>query len=183
MSFVWRIATAAHDRDAVVAYLGLGSNVGERRLHLGQALRALGAHGRVTDVSSVWETEPVDFREQPDFWNLVVRIETRLPPAALLVACKAIEAGVGRTPGFRNGPREIDIDLLLYDDVHLEADGIRVPHPRMTRRGFVLRPLAELAPNFVIPGEDATVDAILATEGPFEAAVRLFPAETLLEDG
>jgi 2-amino-4-hydroxy-6-hydroxymethyldihydropteridine diphosphokinase len=165
----------------VVAFLGLGSNVGERRGHLGRALRSLSPYGNVVDISSVWETEPVGYADQADFWNLVVKLQTRLAPAELLTGCKTVERSVGRTPGFRNGPREIDIDVLLYHDIRLETGSLHLPHPRMTRRAFVLRPLEELAPNLVIPGTDATVDAILATEGPFEAAARLFPGLSLLD--
>lgn len=120
------------------------------------------------------------FAEQDAFWNLVARIETVLPPASLLDAVQRIEAAVGRTPTFRNGPREIDIDLLLYGEVVLHTAALEVPHPRMTGRAFVLRPLAELAPDLPLPHTGRTARDHLEHDGPFERAVSLFPGSTLL---
>lgn len=121
------------------------------------------------------------YADQEAFWNLVARIRTARPPAALLADVKRIEREVGRTPGFRNGPREIDIDLLLYDDIVLRTATLEIPHPRMTGRAFVLRPLAELAADGVLPHTGRTVRDHLEHDGPFERAVALFPGSTLLE--
>ncbi len=181
MWFGWRIDTAVPERASVDAFLGLGSNVGDRGTHLAAALRQIAARTRLRELSSVWETEPVGFSEQSPFWNLVARIETEQPPAALLATLQEIERDVGRSPSFRNGPREIDIDLLLYDDVALLTPGLEIPHPRMTSRAFVLRPLAELAPDHIVTGTQRTVRQWLDAGGPFERAVPCFPGRSLLE--
>lgn len=102
-------------------------------------------------VSSVYETEPVGFREQPDFWNLTLRAHTTLPPERLVAETQRIERELGRTPSFRNAPRVIDIDLLLYGDEVVDRAGLVVPHPRMMERAFVLAPLAELDPTLRHP--------------------------------
>jgi 2-amino-4-hydroxy-6-hydroxymethyldihydropteridine diphosphokinase len=133
----------------------------------------------VADVSSVWETEPVGFADQARFWNLVVRVRTRQRPAMLLTLLEDIETEVGRTTSFRNGPREIDIDLLLYDEVVLHTSTLDIPHPRMTSRAFVLRPLMELEPERVVDGTGRTVRQHLEEGGPFEDAAPLFPGSTL----
>ncbi len=133
-------------------YLGLGTNLGDRESNLREALRRLAELVRIEAVSSVYESEPVGFRAQPDFWNLVVRVHTELGPRALLVAIQEIERAMGRRPSFRNAPRVIDIDILLYDDVQLDLPELTIPHPRMLERAFVLVPLAELAPDLELPG-------------------------------
>jgi len=181
MSSDWRIATAAPDRDPVTAYLGLGSNVGDRGTNLAAALRRIAVQVEVLDLSSVWESEPVGWTSQASFWNLVVRARTQDPPASLLMAMKQIEADIGRTPTFVNGPREIDIDLLLYDDIVLHTGSLDVPHPRMLTRAFVLRPLIELEPDIQVTGTGRTARDHLEHGGPFERAFRLFPAGTLVE--
>lgn len=141
MSYGWRTATAGAEPATV--HLGLGGNVGDRRARLAAALRAIARIGVVDAVSPVYASAPIGFADQPDFWNLVARVHTTLEPDRLLAAVKQIEAELGRTPTFRNGPREIDIDILLYDDVVRTADPI-IPHPRMHERAFVVRPLADL---------------------------------------
>jgi 2-amino-4-hydroxy-6-hydroxymethyldihydropteridine diphosphokinase len=163
-----------------VAYLGLGSNVGDRRAHLAAALHGLRKIAVVEAVSSVYQSEPVGHRQQPEFWNLVTRIRTDLTPAALLRAVKAIEAEVGRTPTFPNGPREIDIDLLLYDDVVLEGDPA-VPHPRMIARAFVLTPLVELDAEARDP-RSGTPYAEQLRAGGLERIERLFAGVELLPE-
>jgi 2-amino-4-hydroxy-6-hydroxymethyldihydropteridine diphosphokinase len=165
---------------AATAYLGLGSNLGDRGAHLGGALRALSGIGELDAVSSVYRSEPVGYADQPDFWNLVVRFRTSLAPASLLRAVKVLEARLGRTPTFTNGPREIDIDLLLYDDVVLEEDQLVVPHPRMTGRAFVLGPLLELDHRL----RDPRTGELLAERlraGGLERIERLFDGVDLLE--
>ncbi|MCB0864921.1 MAG: 2-amino-4-hydroxy-6-hydroxymethyldihydropteridine diphosphokinase [Solirubrobacterales bacterium] len=136
-----------------VAYLGLGSNVGDRWASLRGAIAALRRHGVSVDaVSSAYETEPVgEILDQPDFLNAAVRIGTDLEPEALLSICKAIEAESGRTAGPRHGPRTLDVDLLLLGDVELVTDRLRLPHPEATSRRFVLVPLLELDPGLTLP--------------------------------
>lgn len=131
------------------AYLGLGSNLGDRRRHLAEALRQLnaGPDTRVTAVSSVYETAPVGVTAQPDFLNLAARVATQHSAQALLDQCLQIEAGLGRVRRERWGPRTIDIDLLLYAEVCLRDARLQLPHPRMQERSFVLIPLAEIAPD------------------------------------
>ena len=132
-----------------LAYIGLGANLGDREVTIRRALALLGA----TRVSTLRETEPVGYLDQPRFLNGVAEVETNLPPRALLERLLAIERELGRTrEGPRYGPRTIDLDLLLYDGVELDEPGLTLPHPRLHERTFVLEPLAELAPQLVVPG-------------------------------
>lgn len=135
-----------------VAFLGLGSNLGDRLAQLAGALRALRAHPAVSIVhgSSVYESKPVGVTNQPDFLNLVVKIETTLSPPDLLAVCLRTEASLGRERRERWGPRTIDIDVLSYDSLSLSNADLTLPHPRMHERGFVLVPLGEIAPDFRI---------------------------------
>jgi 2-amino-4-hydroxy-6-hydroxymethyldihydropteridine diphosphokinase len=177
MSSGWRIDTAAHESGSTV-WLGLGANEGDRRANLVSALDAIAGFGRIEAVSSVYESEPVGWKDQPDFWNLVVRIHTSFPPRALLDAIKTIEAGIGRREGIRWGPRPIDIDILLYGDRNDHEDGLEVPHPRMMERGFVLYPLVEIDPDLVHPvSGQRLADAL--REGRFERVRRLFAGTDL----
>jgi 2-amino-4-hydroxy-6-hydroxymethyldihydropteridine diphosphokinase len=139
--------------DDVRAYIGLGSNAGDRLGSLRDAIAALDATDdvRVLRTSPVYATEPVG-PSQPDFLNAVAEIETTLSARGLLGELKRIEAGLGRTSRERWGPREIDLDLLLYGGRVIQEDGLRVPHPELTGRAFVLVPLADLAPDEVVPG-------------------------------
>lgn len=125
-------------------YLGLGSNMGDRRAHLAWALRRLDQEYGLTGVSSVWETEPVGYRDQGRFLNLVARVETEVAPRPLLDRLRTLEAERGRERTFRDAPRTLDIDVLLYGREVVEEEGLKVPHPRMAERGFVLVPLLEL---------------------------------------
>jgi 2-amino-4-hydroxy-6-hydroxymethyldihydropteridine diphosphokinase len=144
-------------------YLGLGSNVGDRRANLQAAVDALRAHGvDVLGSSSVYETEPVgEVLEQPDFLNACVRVRTGLEPEALLDACKAVERELGRASGgVRHGPRPIDVDLLLLGDETYRSERLALPHEQVTSRRFVLVPLLELAPELVVPGAGRGADAL-----------------------
>jgi len=136
-------------------------------------------------VSSVYRSEPVGVREQPEFWNLVVRGRTRLAPEALLAALKAIERALGRQPAPRYGPRPIDIDILMYDDVRLSTRTLEIPHPRMLEREFVLRPLAELEPELRHPATGRRIAdhlaAGLAAGTLAGRAEPIFPGTRLLE--
>ena len=134
------------------AYLGLGSNLGERREHLAGALRELNADRATVIVqgSSLYESKPVGMTDQPDFLNLVVQIETAHLPRELLSFCLGIEARLGRERRERWGPRTIDVDVLAYNDLWWSDDHLVLPHPRMHERSFVLTPLAEIAPDLPI---------------------------------
>jgi 2-amino-4-hydroxy-6-hydroxymethyldihydropteridine diphosphokinase len=152
----------------VRGYLGLGSNVGDRRAHLQAAVAALPGHGvDVRASSSVYETEPVgEVLDQPPFLNAALRIETALPPEALLDACKAVERELGRTlagPGYRrHGPRPIDVDLLLLGDAPYTSPRLSLPHAEVTARRFVLVPLLELDPDLRTPDGTRLADALAA---------------------
>jgi 2-amino-4-hydroxy-6-hydroxymethyldihydropteridine diphosphokinase len=139
----------------LIAYLGLGSNVGDRRQNLIAAAEALGAQR----MSSVYETAPQgEVLDQPDFLNAVVEIETELGPEDLLKRCKEIESALGREMGgVRHGPRPIDIDILLLGDVEYESERLRIPHRDLETRRFVLEPLRELAPERVDEAKLAAV--------------------------
>jgi 2-amino-4-hydroxy-6-hydroxymethyldihydropteridine diphosphokinase len=132
-----------------LAYIGLGSNLGDREETIRRAVELLGA----ARVSTLIETEPWGYADQPRFLNAVAELETDEPPRALLTRLLEIERELGRTrEGPRYGPRTIDLDLLLYGDDRLDEPGLGLPHPRLHERAFVLEPLAELAPELVVPG-------------------------------
>ena len=146
------------------AWIGLGSNLGDREVYLRRALEALGADPavEVTAVSTFLETEPVGFLAQPRFLNAAARIETELSPREFLERLLAVELLLGRTrEGPRFGPRTIDLDLLLFGDEVVDEPGLRVPHPRLHDRRFVLEPLAELDPGLAVPGH-GLVQTLLA---------------------
>jgi 2-amino-4-hydroxy-6-hydroxymethyldihydropteridine diphosphokinase len=148
-----------------VGYLSLGSNQGDRRSYLQAAIEDLWAHGvRVLTSSSVYETEPVGLvTDQPEFLNACVEIETALEPEALLDACKAVEAALGREAGgVRHGPRPIDVDILTLEDLCYVSPRLRIPHAELRERRFVLVPLAELAPALALPGDGTVAEALAA---------------------
>jgi 2-amino-4-hydroxy-6-hydroxymethyldihydropteridine diphosphokinase len=136
-----------------IAYLGLGSNLGDRQAFLEQAIFFLKQTSGidVLKLSSIYETTPVEYEEQPNFLNLVVKIQTGYPPLELLEVLLDIERKMKRVRTVRYGPRTIDLDLLLYDDVTMEHPKLQLPHPRMCQRRFVLVPLYEIEPNLMIP--------------------------------
>jgi 2-amino-4-hydroxy-6-hydroxymethyldihydropteridine diphosphokinase len=151
-----------------IGYLGLGSNVGDRRANLQAAVDALGAHGvAVLASSAVYETEPVGLvLDQREFLNACLRIRTAHGPEELLDACKAVERELGREPGGpRHGPRPIDVDLLLLGDLEHRSERLALPHAEVTSRRFVLVPLLELEPDLQVPGR-GRVAAALAALGP-----------------
>jgi 2-amino-4-hydroxy-6-hydroxymethyldihydropteridine diphosphokinase len=146
-------------------FLGLGSNVGERRAHLEAAVLALGGHAvEVKASSSVYETEPVgEVLDQPDFLNACVRVRTELDPEGLLDAAKAVEREVGRAAdGIRHGPRVIDVDVLLLGDQRHHSDRLTLPHADLVQRRFVLVPLLELDPELTLPGGERISDRLAA---------------------
>ncbi|MGH9678438.1 MAG: 2-amino-4-hydroxy-6-hydroxymethyldihydropteridine diphosphokinase, partial [Candidatus Acidiferrales bacterium] len=144
-------------------YLSLGSNLGDRAANLARAIDALPEAGvRVLRRSSVYETEPVDFLDQPWFLNCALEAESSLPPAQLLAALQGIERLLGSRKMVARGPRIIDLDILIYGGVVVRTAEMEIPHPRMVERRFVLVPLAELAPALVHPVLHATIADLLA---------------------
>lgn len=156
-------------------YLSLGSNLGDRAANLGRALEALPGVGvRVLRVSSIYETEPVDFLDQPWFLNCVVEAETSIEPRELLEALQAIERTLSSRKLVPRGPRIIDLDVLFYGTSVVQREGIEIPHPRLSDRRFVLVPLSELAPEFRHPALRKTVAEMLAATQD-RSAVRIWP--------
>jgi 2-amino-4-hydroxy-6-hydroxymethyldihydropteridine diphosphokinase len=144
-----------------VAYLSLGSNIGNRREYLHDAIARLSKVGQMVAVSSLYETEPVDFTDQAWFLNCAVAIQTTDTPDALMNAVLQIERKIGRVRTAPKGPRTIDIDVLLYDALIIDTPELTVPHPVMHQRRFVLEPLAEIAPGAVHPILNKTVTELL----------------------
>ena len=154
-----------------IGYLGLGSNVGDRRAHLQAAADALPRHGvEALASSSTYDTDPVgEILDQPEFLNACLRVRTALGPEALLDACKAVERELGRAAGGpRHGPRPIDVDVLLLGDVEHRCERLRLPHAQVLARRFVLVPLLELDFELQTPSGERLADALAAlpvTEG------------------
>ena len=145
------------------AYVGLGANLGDRAATLARAVELLGQRPgiEIVAVSSVRETDPVGFLDQPRFLNAAVAVDTSLAPEELLDALLEVERELGRTrAGPRYGPRTVDLDLLLVDDLTLAAPGLTLPHPRLHERAFALEPLVELDPALVVPGHGAVTDLL-----------------------
>ena len=141
------------------AYLGLGSNLGDRRQRLSEAIEAIRALATDLQVSSLYETQPQGFSGQPPFLNAVCRVWTRLDPFELLDVLRRLQEGA--RPAFVNGPRDVDVDILLYGNAVIGLPHLVVPHPRMCDREFVLAPLAEIAPGLVHPVRKQTVADLL----------------------
>jgi 2-amino-4-hydroxy-6-hydroxymethyldihydropteridine diphosphokinase len=134
-----------------LVYLSLGSNVGDRAANLEAAIARLNSLGEVVAVSSFYETEPVGFAAQPWFLNCVVKLDTEKTPKQLLAGILDLEQEMGRRRMQKNGPRTIDIDILLYGDSIIKTKGLIIPHPAMHERRFVLEPMAEIAPEVLHP--------------------------------
>lgn len=151
-----------------IAYLSVGSNLGDKLRNCRQALEALAEDGavRIQARSRVYRTQPVDYAEQEWFINQVVRVETELAPLALLDRLQEVQRRLGRTePAVRFGPRVIDLDILLYDRLALQGPRLSLPHPRMHRRRFVLQPLCDIGPDLIHPVLGRSVRALLAELG------------------
>jgi len=133
-----------------IAYIGLGSNLGDRACYIRNAVALLEQGGAsVLKMSAVTETDPVGGPPQHKFLNAVVKVETRLSPVELLDHCQAIEQKLGRVRTVANGPRTIDLDILLYDHLAMDTPQLKIPHPRMFERAFVLEPLKEIEPDLL----------------------------------
>lgn len=144
------------------AYLSLGSNLGDRIKNLREAIERIGQVDRVVAISSIYETEPVEFTNQPEFLNCAVAVETALMPEELIQRLLEIETAMGRQRVQRKGPRNIDIDILLFGDAGVDTPEVKIPHPAMHERRFVLEPLAEIAPLAVHPLLKKTIQQLLA---------------------
>lgn len=148
------------------AYLGVGSNLGDRLATLQQAADLLGAHPGIAmrRTSRVWETDPVGGPDQPDFLNVVAEIDTYLDPHDLLAVINRVESELGRVRDIRWGPRTVDIDILLIDDITIADDRLTVPHPRMQERAFVVFPLLELIADPILPNGTRLLDVRLSDQ-------------------
>ena len=156
------------------AYLCLGSNLGDRVANIRKALDRLNRSGiTVRRVSSFYETEPVDYLLQPWFVNCVAEVTTKLSPRQLFRACKSVERALGRRPSIPKGPREIDIDILVYENSVLSSAGLCIPHARLEERRFVLVPLCELAPEIHHPVTGRTAAEMLAETRDMAQVIRL----------
>lgn len=146
-----------------IAYIGLGSNLGDKEANCRKAIALLAKSSRVVRASSLYCTEPMGYREQDDFVNAVVELETGLSPEALLQQCRAIEEELGRVRTVRWGPRTIDVDILLYGTTTIETPELTIPHPLLHTRRFVLVPLCEIAPQAFHPKlQENAADLLLA---------------------
>jgi 2-amino-4-hydroxy-6-hydroxymethyldihydropteridine diphosphokinase len=157
-----------------VAYISLGSNLGDREQNLRDAIRRLSTLGDITRISSFYETEPVEFIEQPWFVNAAVELRTNLAPIELLHALLELERAMGRERKTPKGPRIIDLDLLLFDDDSVNTPELTLPHPAFHERRFVLEPLVEIAPGVLHPKLRKTAWQLLKTL-PANAEVRRMP--------
>ena len=190
--------------EAVIAYLGLGSNLGQRDENLTTAIRRLGegpvrtglgqvqyvpsprsspSKVRVLRASSVYRTSPWGFEDQPDFLNCVLEVCTGLSPTGLLEHIKVVESGMGRQPGVRYGPRLIDVDILFYGDVTLDLPDLQIPHPRLHQRAFALIPLAELDRRLVHPTFRTTVGELIERVDGREGVVVWGPPPPIIQGG
>jgi 2-amino-4-hydroxy-6-hydroxymethyldihydropteridine diphosphokinase len=164
----------------ITVYIALGTNIGEREDNLLQALQLLPESGvHIRRVSSIYETEPVDYLDQEWFLNMVLEAQTELDALDLLNALRVIEARMGSRKAFAKGPRKIDLDILLYGNETIDTPELQVPHPRMLERKFVLIPLAEIAPALRHPGWKSGVAHLLSASTDHSAVRRLHDAPSL----
>src|ERR1022692_1239884 len=164
-----------------LAYLSLGSNVGAREAHLRDAQVRLEATGRVVAVSSFYETQPVEFTQQPWFLNCALALETSQTPQQLMAAILRLEEEMGRRRAQKKGPRSIDIDILLFGDVIMDSNDLTIPHAAMHQRRFVLEPLAEIAPEALHPVFKKTIRE-LRDALPAGQTARRMPPSSMAND-
>jgi len=132
-------------------YIGIGSNLGDRIANISKGVALFSSYGNIESMSSVYETEPEGLKGQPDFLNCVIKVQVEMEPAHLLALLKKIEKEMGRKRGRRNGPRLIDLDLLFYNNRVIDTPDLKVPHPHLPQRAFVLVPMVEIARGFLHP--------------------------------
>lgn len=157
------------ENEPVLTYLGLGSNLGDRMNNLESAVERLSDEVSLRALSSVYETDPVGYKEQPLFLNAVLSGETRLGPLELLRFVKDIERALGRKDTFHNGPRIIDIDILFYGDLVIKLPDLIIPHPRVARRAFMLVPLSEISSKMIHPVNQRRIIDLLSDVSDFDS--------------
>jgi 2-amino-4-hydroxy-6-hydroxymethyldihydropteridine diphosphokinase len=161
------------------AYLALGTNQGNRKLNLRQALVLLSRKVDIKQVSPIYESDPVGYTEQPLFLNVVLRGNTKLKPRDLLKYAKEIESKLGRIPSFQNAPRTMDIDILFYDNKVMSNPELTIPHPRIPVRSFVLVPFNEIGPDFIHPGNKRSIKHLVKDLGEIKGLHRWGEAEQI----
>lgn len=162
-------------------FLALGSNVGDRHQQLIAALKYVQQKVKLRQVSSIYTSQPMYLLDQAEFYNLVVEVTTTLSPAELLSLCQETERVVGRVIRQRNGPREIDVDIVFYGDQSVGRSELIIPHQRVTERPFVLVPLAEIAPEFAHPQQNKTIRQLVQELGEYEPLIINLSAKELAE--
>lgn len=161
--------------------LALGSNVGDRLAHLVEALRALTELGSIESMSGVYETEPVGYADQGAFYNMAIALECELEPDVLIEVLNSLQADLGKQVAFPNGPRTIDIDMLMAEVEVIDTPELVLPHPRMHERLFVLQPLAEIAPLAIHPTLNVTIENLLGRLDFGDPAARVVTPDTLIQ--
>ena len=158
---MWKLNITAERRMMSEVVISLGSNKGDRHSFLNDAMTKMKKLGKILSISPLYWSSAYGFTDQPDFYNAVIILETDISPESLLKDLKRIELDVGRTETFRWGPREIDLDIILYEQVQLHKHELSIPHPDFQNRIFVLKPLADIAPEYPVPGENITIRELL----------------------
>jgi 2-amino-4-hydroxy-6-hydroxymethyldihydropteridine diphosphokinase len=172
------LSTATRNGKLTNAYIALGSNLGDRYQFIHDAIKKLSCIGKVKTTSFLYETTPMYHLEQPRFLNAACQLETLLEPHELLRKLKFIEQEIGRKETFRNGPRVIDLDIVLFGKEIVKSVDLEIPHPRLHEREFVLRPLADMIPNFIHPVIKKSFGTLLA-EMPLSTTETLYPVVPL----
>ena len=162
-----------------IAFIGIGSNLGNRIENCIRAVEEISNFARITVISSIYETEPVDKKDQPDFTNCAIEIETSLSPFDLLTFLRSVENVIGRERIEKWGPRIIDLDIIFYDNLLIETDELIIPHPRAHLRRFVLEPLSEIAPDFIHPNLKISVSELLNNLRDMKRVVRVGEFSTI----